>query len=410
MKRRSKVTRRSHEPTREIPFDLVVDILMRLPAKSLMKFKSVSKLWSSLICSQYFTKRFQRVSSSTPRLYMSLSFFDNSHDALLSASLRSDSGNTISSFEADQDFTIPAMRGYHVSHVFRGLMCFVNGQSAKIYNTTTRQLVLLPDIEESNIIPEDHKYKKIMYHIGYDPVHDQYKVLCTVSKTRGEELSRYLSEQWVLLLGEDVSTRRWRKVPCQYPPHMTLTQGLTINGRMYSLAWVHLPDSVLVSFDVNTEEIIVQQVPKNAEWWPLVDLIEYGEKLAILHFSCLQREGKTKLWVLEDAMKNRWSKKTMVLHPSQLNILKMHIGDNMSLRVLGTTRKGEVILVPRVKTDYGPGVVMLEPQIRAYFYIFLYDLQKNDMRKVEIKETPNRYLTNTCDIDGFDDFESLLYL
>ncbi|KAJ4880968.1 F-box protein [Raphanus sativus] len=231
MKRRSKVTRRSHEPTREIPFDLVVDILMRLPAKSLMKFKSVSKLWSSLICSQYFTKRFQRVSSSTPRLYMSLSFFDNSHDALLSASLRSDSGNTISSFEADQDFTIPAMRGYHVSHVFRGLMCFVNGQSAKIYNTTTRQLVLLPDIEESNIIPEDHK---------------------------GEELSRYLSEQWVLLLGEDVSTRRWQKVPCQYPPHMTLTQGLTINGRMYSLAWVHLPDSVLVSFDVNTEEIIVQ--------------------------------------------------------------------------------------------------------------------------------------------------------
>ncbi|KAL0699229.1 hypothetical protein Bca4012_055351 [Brassica carinata] len=414
MKRRSKVVRRRHEPTREIPFDLVVEILTRLPAKSLMRFRSVSKLWSSLICSQYFTKRFQRLSSSSPRLYMNLSFFDNSHlkDALLSASPRSDSGNTISSFEADQDLTIPAMRGYyHVSQVFRGLMCLMNEKSAKIYNTTTRQLVVLPDIEESSIIPEDHKYKKIMYHICHDPVHDQYKVVCTVSKTRGEVLSRYMSEYWVLQLGGDVSLRRWRKVPCQCPPHMTLTQGLTINGRLYSLAWIHLPDSVLVSFDVSSEEIRVHQVPKDAEW-PHGDLIEYGEKLAILEFSRLQREGKTKLWVMEDAMKNRWSKKPMDLHPSQLNLLKMHIGDNMSLRVQGTTRKGEVILVPRVKskTDYQPGVVMMEPQIRAFFYIFLYDLQKNDMRKVEIKETPNRYLTYTCDIAGFDAVENLMYL
>ncbi|KAG2318436.1 hypothetical protein Bca52824_011649 [Brassica carinata] len=393
-----------HLPTEEKENEEEIEeILTRLPAKSLMRFKSVSKLWSSLICSQYFTKRFQRLSSSSPRLYMNLSFFDNSHlkDALLSASPRSDSGNTISSFEADQDLTIPAMRGYyHVSQVFHGLMCLMNEKSAKIYNTTTRQLVVLPDMEESSIIPEDHKYKKIMYHICHDPVHDQNKVVCTVSKTREKSYR-----------GGDVSRRGWRKVPCQCPLHMTLTQGLTINGCLYSLAWIHLPDSVLVSFDVSSEEISVHQVPKDAEW-PHGDLIEYGEKLAILEFSRLQREGKTKLWVMEDAMKNRCSKKTMDLHPSQLNLLKMHIGDNMSLRVQGTTRKGEVILVPRVKskTDYRPGVVMMEPQIRAFFYIFLYDLQKNDMRKVEIKETPNRYLTNTCDIAGFDGVENLMYL
>ncbi|CAN6834969.1 unnamed protein product [Brassica oleracea] len=186
----------------ELPFELVIEILTRLPAKSLMRFKSVSKLWLSLICSQYFTDRCLKVSSSSLRIYMWLSFgkrpFKN---VLLSSSSPSDH-TTMSSFVVDQDLTIAAMEGYSVSQVFRSLMCFINGPSAKIYNTATRQLVLLPHIEGSNIIAEDHKDKNFMYHIGHDPVHDQYKVLCTVS-THGEGRRTYLSEHWVLLLGGD---------------------------------------------------------------------------------------------------------------------------------------------------------------------------------------------------------------
>ncbi|KAL1210891.1 F-box/kelch-repeat protein [Cardamine amara subsp. amara] len=68
---------KSHGRTPEIPFDLVIEILRRLPAKSLVKFKSVSKIWSSFICSRNFTNSFLRVTSSPPRLYMSLKFFDN---------------------------------------------------------------------------------------------------------------------------------------------------------------------------------------------------------------------------------------------------------------------------------------------------------------------------------------------
>ncbi|CAL9233804.1 unnamed protein product, partial [Arabidopsis halleri] len=39
--------------TWEIPPYLLIKILTRLLAKSLMRFKCVSKLWSSLICSRY---------------------------------------------------------------------------------------------------------------------------------------------------------------------------------------------------------------------------------------------------------------------------------------------------------------------------------------------------------------------
>ncbi|KAL1195657.1 F-box protein [Cardamine amara subsp. amara] len=105
----------------------------------------------------------------------------------------------MSSFDADQDLTIPAMRGYASNDVFHGLMCFINGAKVQIYNTTTRQLVVLPDIEESSIIGKDHKIKKIMCHIGHDPVHDQYKVVCKAVRESEEEVGDYMvmSEHWV---------------------------------------------------------------------------------------------------------------------------------------------------------------------------------------------------------------------
>lgn len=109
-----------------------------------------------------------------------------------------------------------------------------------------------------------------------------------------------------------------------------------------------------------------------------------------------------KLWILEDPEKNRWSSKTLVLHSSEI-----HIVNKIDLRVQCTTRKGEVIFVPQDKIS---SEVSLEPQSTAYFCIFLYDLQKNHMRKVEIRDTPNRYLTKSCGVDGFDDVENIMYL
>ncbi|KAG2258205.1 hypothetical protein Bca52824_077499 [Brassica carinata] len=72
--------RRREDIAPEISFDLVIEILTRLPATSLMRFKCVSKLWSCLICSRYFSNLYLTVASSPsspPRplgLYMSLNY------------------------------------------------------------------------------------------------------------------------------------------------------------------------------------------------------------------------------------------------------------------------------------------------------------------------------------------------
>ncbi|EOA18620.1 hypothetical protein CARUB_v10007194mg [Capsella rubella] len=402
MKRRSKKERRRtrrpprdirkcHEPMPEIPFDLVIEILTRLPAKSLMRFKSVSNLWSSLVCSRYFSNRLLK--SSTPRLFMYLSFYDNSHlkGVLLSLSPSPDSDitSTTSSFVIDQELALSAMESYHVSNVFRGLMCFVNRQRVQIYNTTTRQLVVLPQIEESNIIAEDHDLTSFKYSLVHDPVYNQYKVVCIVARPRDgvERFTTYLSEHWVFLLGGE-GPSRWKKISCNAPPHLPLREGLTINGRMYYLAWV--VHCVLVIFDTNSEETSMLQVPKNM-FCIDTGLIEYGGKIALLHYTNLQSEGEMELWVLEDAEKNIWRSKILVVHPSQLDMVK----SISTLRVQGTTRNGEVILVP-INTNL--------------FNIFLYDLQKNHIRKIEIEGRPNRHLTAFCEVVGLDDVENLMYI
>ncbi|CAH2078492.1 unnamed protein product [Thlaspi arvense] len=399
-RRREEICKNHHEATREeIPFDLAIEILTRLPPKSLMRFKSVSELWSSLIRSQYFTNRFLKASSSPPRLYMWLGF-ENSEVFLSSSASHSPAsdGTTMASFVVDQDWKISAVEDYTASHVYRGLMCFTSGPSAKIYNITTRQLVVLPDIEGSNIIPRDPEM--IMYQIGHDPVHDRYKVVCTVSR-RGDRAGgflTFLSESWILPLGGGDGSSRWRKIPSRCPPHLPTTQGLTINGRVHYLAWGKVPYQVLVTIDIHSEEISILEVPHFIPFFNKTGLIEHGGRVALLHHWDLKDKCEMELWVMEDEEKNTWSKKTLVLHPSQMHMVC-------------TTTNGEVIFVPDKRTfSSGAGKHMFKPQKTTSFYVFLYNLQKNHMTKVDIIESSNRCHTQTWDVIGFDDTENLMYL
>uniref|UniRef100_A0A0D3DF25 F-box associated beta-propeller type 3 domain-containing protein n=1 Tax=Brassica oleracea var. oleracea TaxID=109376 RepID=A0A0D3DF25_BRAOL len=333
MMRRSKVIRRrqrdinickSHEPPQGMPFDLVIEILTRLPV--------------------------------------------------------------------DQNLTTPAMEGYSVSHVFHGLMCFTNGTHAQI----------LPDIEESNIIAdEDVIFKKSKYSIGHDPVHDQYKVVCVVS-TRKDRM--FLPEYWVFILGGGVSSR-WRKISSPCPQHCRFTKGLTINGRMYYLALVPSIKPVFVRFDISSEETRLLQAPEDVTW-PYqcfqTAVIEYDGRIAVLGHADFFEDGVMKLWVMEDEEKNMWSRKTLVLHPSQMNmVLNNNANSPYYLKVHDTTRNGEVILAPHNKfrrVIHGPIHVL--PQGTTLFYVLLYNIQKNHLRRVEIEEGSNCFLNKRWAVIG----------
>ncbi|CDY45864.1 BnaC02g22560D [Brassica napus] len=97
-----------------------------------------------------------------------------------------------------------------------------------------------------------------------------------------------------------------------------------------------------------------------------VGLLEYGGKPTLFDQTNLKDKGVVALWSVEDAGSKKWSCKSLVVQPSQL-----HLVNTITFNVKGTTQNGKVLLIPK---DF------LFP-----FHILSYDIQKNDMRKIEIR-------------------------
>ncbi|XP_010431274.1 PREDICTED: putative F-box protein At3g52320 [Camelina sativa] len=185
----------------EIPEQMVIEILIRLPAKSLMKYKCVTKLWLSLIVSPDFTNLFLK---SSPRRRLFAYIADERHRidkyALLTSSSSSHDQSVVSVI--DQNLTMRIIGGHFVNAV-RGLACFRAGRRVQICNLHTRQLVKLL------IIRSQVKGKNVWNYFGHDPVHDVYKVLSLVWEFTKDHRVRL--EHHLLVLGDGAL---WKKTQC----------------------------------------------------------------------------------------------------------------------------------------------------------------------------------------------------
>ncbi|XP_024004177.1 F-box/LRR-repeat protein At2g40920-like [Eutrema salsugineum] len=122
------------------------------------------------------------------------------------------------------------------------------------------------------------------------------------------------------------------------------------------------------------------------------NLIEYGGKIAIFEHSYLKDGGVATLWVLEDVKEKEWLNQTLSLQPCQ-----MHLVQDTEVVVKGTTPDSKVILAPY--------------EMCSRFYILCYDLQSNDLRKVEIKGVLHFWFDKECyaDLRFMDESESFIY-
>ncbi|CAN6932003.1 unnamed protein product [Brassica oleracea] len=382
---------------REIPNDVVMEeILARLPAKSLMRFKCVSKVWSSFISSRYFSNRFLTVPTRPrPRIYMCLQDSnDYSHSVTLS--LAPDTTNP-NRFVVDHNLTSPRVGGYVLQNLC-GFMCYSFINKPRIYNPATRQLVTLPAPIKSQT--EEDAYG---YYFGYDPVIDQYNVLWSTGvyvKDLGEIRSEH--RVFVLKAGRKGSWKKASPTAPDFLPHIPAKRGMCIDGVIYYMGWTGRYNLVLVSFHIRSRDFKMIQVPRRDGDEVLlrmknVSLIEYGGKVTIIDQTNLREKGMLDLWAVEDAgNKNSWSRKTMVLQSSQLHLV---INNITIYNMKGTTHDNKVFFIP---------VDMFSP-----FHILLYDLGSNDMTKIEIKGIPDHWFSidkSTVNVMLMDQSESLVYL
>ncbi|CDY56027.1 BnaC04g55790D [Brassica napus] len=171
-----------------IPIDLTVEILKKLPVKSLVRFKCVSKCWSSIISSRkdFIESIVTRSLTQPPRDAHLIKDPDNGTECLL----------VISS---------PCPQLTHK-------------ESGAIYNPTTRQSFNLPKMK--------HSHTGVCF-FGYEPLEDQYKVLFIPDQAHEQACQ-------VFTLG-DPKAKQWRSIQNIEPlfPSLRFYSTVFINGAIY---------------------------------------------------------------------------------------------------------------------------------------------------------------------------------
>lgn len=264
--------------------DITIEIFARLPVKSLIRFKCLSRFFNSLISELYFSGIHQHRSMST-RLD-EIKFFVPESDGFYSIEMKKDGKLSRCNF----DFQ------YNNLSYDNGLFCFwvEKLESVRIFNPGTREVRVLPRVKQLyplRNLSESYLslYYGCSYVLGYEPEEKKYKVLMTLCVTRES------TRNWIFTLGTDKSWREIDRV-AYYP----LERELCVCGVIYIL---DCSNTFIVAFDLKSE---------NFKFIPLwsashhrkgaYELIEVKGKLAIWDCSS---ECVT-LWVLGDPQKEEW--------------------------------------------------------------------------------------------------------
>ncbi|CAN8303840.1 unnamed protein product [Cochlearia groenlandica] len=317
-----------------IPIDLTVEILTRLPLKSLLKFQYVSKAWCSIIRTKDFinTSVSMSLTPSQPKLLITFKNGEINNDntkkgLFFFTSSQYDSSS--SSMLANLDMTMTSMDAYFYTRCapVNGFICISHKGSYMICNPSSKQVITLPEIAGPN-------WKSANKYLGYDPINDEYKAMC-------KRVSNFQEDQ----------------------EHMVLTLGEIAK--------------VIVCFDVRSERIRFIKPPSISS--SNENTINYKGKLAIVDF-CL--DGKFVFEILHDVDKQEWLRKTCSVSTWGSRHVWLDSLSGLPRTCHGITKNGELVISTKVLSR------------DRDFYIFLCDIVNRKIRtfKLEgVEDVKSRY-------------------
>ncbi|MED6136676.1 hypothetical protein PIB30_058024 [Stylosanthes scabra] len=264
-----------------IPLDLIEEIMMHLPVKSLIRFKCVCKPWKTLISSSEFAKHhFRRISTMGPGSSPSPSPSPGSsrHHVILAPMPSPPPSPLLRSLT---DYSLHSL---------------VNTSSS---NATTYSHRVNPFGEDLSCY--------VQYGLGYDHFTDTYKVVAVSSSGRHDDPESYVE---VHTLGTD----SWRYVP-DFPNAVPENSGVFVNGTLnwlvayWDVGMGSALNYVIASMDLRTETFQELLPPVGAAG----DIVIYRSSfLGVLKGClCLLCNGRVvcDVWVMKDYGNDEsWSK------------------------------------------------------------------------------------------------------
>ncbi|KAG5565004.1 hypothetical protein RHGRI_001020 [Rhododendron griersonianum] len=353
----------------DFPLDLIVDILLRLPVKPLLRFRCVSKPFCALIDSPDFVKSHLKRSTHT-RNHLNLILWD--YDNSISSSVNFDS------LDNAVELDYPLGSSYWPTRIVGscdGLIGLRNREDGilAIWNPSTRRCQELPYTKTD--YPVYHVFAKHeMYGFGYDSIIDDYKMVRVQFFQIG--IDDFVSSVKVY----SMKSNSWRKIR-DFPYCLYYGQGCAVLVGS-TLHWVvcRLPSDTakfVAALDLTTEDYRVVPQPEFSDNAFDMNVAELGGCLCIL---CDYDQVRVDVWVMKDCgVKESWSKLFSVAQPEVIRSFDS--------------------LIPVAYSKSGSKVLLLQDNKKLVWY---------DLEHKTIKKIKTRGIT-----DGFESFvcvESLVPL
>lgn len=313
-------------PPPPFPEELLIEILTRLPTKSLLRFKSVCKTWCALIRKPDFIDlhyHHHRIASrndsilvvrSIPTVdpqqqecnkYVNseivLSFYSSETPTTTAATalirFPPDLFGPGSTFDGDVQVFGPC----------NGVVCLTNTKDVVLCNPATREFKALPVPPFSYPRGLESEIEGIGF--GYDSVDDNYKVVMLVTLTKKGYHFIYDSTRVLIF---DSSSNSWRHVDAcvpHYVAHFPCFE-LFFNGAFHFYGCAQDGYDAIVSFDIREE--VFRQIPfpiacsLNVEAYRSLSVLH--DSLAVIAYGDQKEERQFNIWLMHEyGVKESWT-------------------------------------------------------------------------------------------------------
>ncbi|XP_023640393.1 F-box/LRR-repeat protein At2g43260 [Capsella rubella] len=279
--------------------NVLEELFLRLPLKSLGRFKSVSKEWKSILESKWFVERHLSLAKSRPNILLAYHC-----DCGVSTSIL----NGLQHFLWSLEFVYLHCDATRPSMSYDGLVCFPKAELVDVVNPSTGQLRRFHCPSLLNPCPNSAKFHEeswTTYFPGYcamgfgrDSVKGCYKVVRI-----------FRNPNYCDIL--DVNTGEWRKLwkPSRYKVDVG-RKSTCVDGSIYWLR-IHVSGSIytILALDLHLEEF--RAVPRPPLPKGIVfeaQIVNINDRLAIaMPVSHPLHQYELEIWSM-DSHKETWSK------------------------------------------------------------------------------------------------------
>ncbi|KAI7734027.1 hypothetical protein M8C21_026544 [Ambrosia artemisiifolia] len=327
------------------PEEIIEQIISRLPIKSILRFKSISKPWLSLISNPSFTKLHSTVGPSTTSLFLTL-VDSSTNTRYFFSGANNDNGSVANLIKLDNT---PYVFGT-VEHL-NGLLCLIDRDYhsdniyASVINPTTHKFFKLPDRPLVPLLNED-----MCYFFGFDESSNEHKVL-------------YVDVGLIKLTTIEIMifsflNYSWRKINVDLPIGVSRDRwfyGTKVSVCVNSIIHMMIRNPFeILAFDLRTETFSIVNVPPN----PMVQNIytfvcPYHRFLKINGLlgiavigNYLEEIDKVDIWILQDYENRVWVRETVTFPPNSQ--LCYGVG---SPYPFDSINMDEIIFYPRVLSE-----------------------------------------------------------